>query len=66
MDVNENYIARVKPGQRVMATLDAYPDWQIPAHVRTMIPTADREKGHGESARPRLNIWIREFCRTWE
>ena len=28
-----------------MATLDAYPDWQIPAHVRTIIPTADREKG---------------------
>ncbi len=45
VDVNENYIARVKPGQRVMATLDAYPDWQIPAHVRTIIPTADREKG---------------------
>jgi RND family efflux transporter MFP subunit len=45
VDVNENYIARVKPGQKVIATLDAYPDWQIPAHVRTIIPTADREKG---------------------
>jgi RND family efflux transporter MFP subunit len=45
VDVNENYIARVKPGQSVVATLDAYPDWQIPAHVRTIIPTADREKG---------------------
>ena len=45
VDVNENYIARVKPGQPVVATLDAYPDWQIPAHVRTVIPTADREKG---------------------
>ncbi|HKB79341.1 MAG TPA: efflux RND transporter periplasmic adaptor subunit [Thermoanaerobaculia bacterium] len=44
VDVNEAYIARVKPGQRVMATLDAYPDWQIPSHVRTIIPTADREK----------------------
>jgi RND family efflux transporter MFP subunit len=45
VDVNENYIARVKPGQPVVATLDAYPDWQIPAHVLTIIPTADREKG---------------------
>jgi len=44
VDVNEAYIARVQPGQRVMATLDAYPDWQIPSHVRTIIPTADRQK----------------------
>jgi hypothetical protein len=28
-----------------MATLDAYPDWHIPSHVRTIIPTADRDKG---------------------
>jgi len=45
VDVNENYIARVKPGQRVTATLDAYPDWQIPSYVHAIIPTADREKG---------------------
>ena len=44
VDVNEAYIARVKPGQKVIATLDAYPDWQIPSHVRTIIPTADRQK----------------------
>ena len=44
VDVNEAYIARVQPGQKVMATLDAYPDWQIPSHVRTIIPTADRQK----------------------
>jgi len=44
VDVNEAYISRVKPGQKVIATLDAYPDWQIPSHVRTIIPTADREK----------------------
>ena len=44
VDVNESYIARVKPGQRVIATLDAYPNWQIPAKVRTVIPTADRQK----------------------
>jgi multidrug efflux pump subunit AcrA (membrane-fusion protein) len=34
----------VQPGQRVTSTLDAYPDWQIPSHVRTVIPTADRQK----------------------
>lgn len=44
VDVNEAYIARVKDGQKVMAVLDAYPNWQIPSHVRTVIPTADRQK----------------------
>ncbi|MGH9714350.1 MAG: efflux RND transporter periplasmic adaptor subunit [Candidatus Acidiferrales bacterium] len=44
VDVNEAYIARVLPGQPVTAVLDAYPDWQIPARVRTVIPTADRQK----------------------
>lgn len=44
VDVNEAYIARVKPGQKVLSTLDAYPDWQIPSAVRTVIPTADRQK----------------------
>jgi RND family efflux transporter MFP subunit len=44
VDVNESYIARVKPGQPVTAVLDAYADWQIPAQVRTVIPTADRQK----------------------
>ncbi|MGA7840280.1 MAG: efflux RND transporter periplasmic adaptor subunit, partial [Candidatus Acidiferrales bacterium] len=44
VDVNEAYIARVEPGQPVTAILDAYPDWQIPAKVRTVIPTADRQK----------------------
>jgi RND family efflux transporter MFP subunit len=44
VDVNENYIARVKPRQEVTAILDAYPDWKIPCRVRTIIPTADREK----------------------
>src|SRR5499427_6193636 len=44
VDVNEAYIARVVPGQPVTAILDAYPDWQIPCRVRTVIPTADRQK----------------------
>jgi len=44
VDVSEAYIARVKPDQPVNAVLDAYPDWNIPAKVRTVIPTADRQK----------------------
>ncbi|MGC2321709.1 MAG: efflux RND transporter periplasmic adaptor subunit [Terriglobales bacterium] len=44
VDVNESYIARVQPGQPVTSVLDAYPDWKIPSHVRTVIPTADRQK----------------------
>jgi RND family efflux transporter MFP subunit len=44
VDVNEAYISRVEPGQPVTAVLDAYPDWQIPSKVRTVIPTADRQK----------------------
>ncbi|HJX34881.1 MAG TPA: efflux RND transporter periplasmic adaptor subunit, partial [Desulfatiglandales bacterium] len=44
VDINESYIARVIVGQKVEATLDAYPDWKIPASVRTVIPTADRQK----------------------
>jgi len=44
VDVGESYIARVTPGQRVETVLDAYPDWRIPSSVRTVIPTADRQK----------------------
>lgn len=44
VDVNEAYISRVTPAQPVAATLDAYPDWHIPAHVITIIPSADRSK----------------------
>jgi HlyD family secretion protein len=44
VDVNESYINRVRPGQPVAATLDAYPDWQIAGKVITPVPTADRQK----------------------
>jgi RND family efflux transporter MFP subunit len=44
VDVNESYIQRVRRGQRATATLDAYPDWQIPARVIMPVPTADRQK----------------------
>jgi RND family efflux transporter MFP subunit len=45
VDVNENFINRVQPGQTVTAKLNAYPEWRIPAHVIAVIPTADRSKG---------------------
>ena len=44
VDVNESFINRVRPEQKVDAVLDAYPDWQIPAHVITTVPSADRQK----------------------
>ena len=44
VDVNEAYIGRVHAAQKVDAVLDAYPDWHIPSHVVSIIPTADRDK----------------------
>jgi RND family efflux transporter MFP subunit len=44
VDVNEAYINRVKPNQRVEATLDAYPDAPLASHVINIVPTADRTK----------------------
>jgi HlyD family secretion protein len=44
VDVNESYIQRVRTGQRAVATLDAYPEWQIPSRVIMPVPTADRQK----------------------
>ncbi len=44
VDVNESYIARVEAGMPARAVLDAYPDWEIPAHVIAIVPTADRGK----------------------
>lgn len=44
VDVNESYIQRVTAGQSVQATLEAYPDWKIPARVIAVVPTADRQK----------------------
>ncbi len=55
VDVNEAYIQRVKAGQGVNAVLDAYPDWQIPAEVIAIVPTADRQK-----ATVRVRIGFRE------
>ena len=47
VDVNEAYINRVRPGQPVTATLNAYPDLDIPAEVIATIPAADRSKATG-------------------
>jgi RND family efflux transporter MFP subunit len=44
VDVNEAFIQRVRPDQPVVATLQAYPEWKIPAHVITTVPAADRQK----------------------
>ena len=44
VDVNESYINRVRAGQPVTAVLDAYPDFEIPAAVIAVVPTADRQK----------------------
>lgn len=44
VDVGESYINRVVSGQAVEATLDAYPDWRIPAAVITTVPAADRQR----------------------
>lgn len=44
VDVSENFINRVHPNQLATVTLNAYPDWQIPAAVIAVIPTADRAK----------------------
>ncbi len=44
VDVNESFINRVTPDQPVVANLDAYPEWDIPASVITTIPAADRQR----------------------
>lgn len=44
VDVNEAYINRVKPEQKITAVLDAYPEWKIPGRVITSVPTADRQR----------------------
>ena len=44
VDVNEAFINRVHADQPVTVRLNAYPDWDIPAYVIAVIPTADRSK----------------------
>jgi RND family efflux transporter MFP subunit len=65
VDVNENYINRVVPGQQVDAVLDAYSDWHIPCKVIAIIPTADRQKGTVK-VRIGFDRLDPRICRTWE
>ncbi len=44
VDVNENYINRVREDQDAIVILNAYPEWEIPARVITTVPAADRQK----------------------
>jgi RND family efflux transporter MFP subunit len=44
VDVSESFINRVRPGQLATINLNAYSDWEIPAQVIAVIPTADRTK----------------------
>lgn len=44
VDVSENFITRVTPGQPATVKLNAYANWDIPAEVIAVIPTADRAK----------------------
>ena len=44
VDVGENFINRVHSKQPAEVTLNAYPDWRIPAEVIAVIPTAERSK----------------------
>ena len=44
VDVNETFIHLVHSDQPVEATLDAYPDATLAAHVIKIVPTADRQK----------------------
>lgn len=57
VDVNESFINRVRPDQPVRAVLDAYSEWQIPASVIAIIPTADRSKA---TVRVRIAIDTRD------
>jgi RND family efflux transporter MFP subunit len=57
VDVSENFINRVRPGQRATVKLNAYPDWDIPAHVIAIIPTADRAKA---TVKVRLGLEVKD------
>src|SRR3546814_18746135 len=44
VEAGGSFIGRVKPKMPMEATLNAYPDWKIPAEVIAIIPAADRGK----------------------
>jgi RND family efflux transporter MFP subunit len=55
VDVAESFIHRVQAGMPARVTLNAYPDWAIPASVIAVVPAADRSKAT-VSVRIRLNV----------
>ena len=57
VDVNEAYLQRVRAGGAVIARLDAYPTWRIPAEVIAIVPAANREKA---TVRVRVGILERD------
>jgi RND family efflux transporter MFP subunit len=57
VDVSENFINRVRPTQPATVKLNAYPDWDIPAHVIAIIPTADRAKA---TVKVRLGLGVKD------
>ena len=63
VDVNEAYIARVVPNQRVNAVLDAYPEWTIFGKVRTVIPSADRQKA---TVKVRISLTDKDYVKLFD
>ena len=57
VDVNESFISRVHADQPATVKLNAYPDWQIPAYVIAIIPTADRAKA---TVKVRIGFQLRD------
>jgi RND family efflux transporter MFP subunit len=45
VDVNQNFIHKLRVGQPATIRLDAYPDWKIAGQVVAIVPTASRSKG---------------------
>jgi RND family efflux transporter MFP subunit len=63
VDVSEAYIAKVSNNQPVNAVLDAYPDWTIPGKVRTVIPTADRQKA---TVKVRISVTDKDHVHSFD
>lgn len=57
VDVSETFINRVYSKQPATVTLNAYPNWQIPAEVIAVIPTADRAKA---TVKVRIGFKVRD------
>jgi RND family efflux transporter MFP subunit len=57
VDVSENYIERVHSGAKATVVLNAYPQWEIPAHVIATIPTADMAKA---SVKVRIGMDVKD------